>query len=255
MGGILGPLGGLISKIPGADKVPSVAKAAGSGVAKALAKKGVVEPLMSGEAPKAKDLAAESIFFGTMGGTGEALRNVMPEIPTMIGRPVKTGLSALAGSLAAAPVTEEKETFGSMAINAGIMVLFDAAGLALNPLERAMAEGERKTALINKKVLKPLSQFSNTLHKQMETISKGDPSSAVNNLNQTREHAVNYIEHLAKKNKWSPEFEQYAKNVVNSSVNSTITAFNQQMANQTAIPKPDLLLRYNHNSKRFQPLL
>ena len=236
-GQILGPLGGLISKIPGADKVPSVAKAAGSGVAKALAKKGVVEPLMSGEAPKAKDLAAESIFFGTMGGTGEALRNVMPEIPTMIGRPVKTGLSALAGSLAAAPVTEEKETFGSMAINAGIMVLFDAAGLALNPLERAMAEGERKTALINKKVLKPLSQFSNTLHKQMETISKGDPSSAVNNLNQTREHAVNYIEHLAKKNKWSPEFEQYAKNVVNSSVNSTITAFNQQMANQTAIPE------------------
>lgn len=229
--GLLGPVGVAADTIPAVAKMAPVAKAALGSAATGMVKRGIVDPLTTaGDKPTMRDILGEGAFWGAMGGTGTALRDVAPTIPTMIGRPAKTGLSALAGSLAAAPITEEKETLGGMALNAGFMALFDAANLALNPMERAMAEGQRKNALIQKKVLKPLYEFSQKLNKEMGAISQGDPSKAVSELSRTRDEALSYVEHLARKNKWSPDFEQYAKNVVNSGINETIANFNAQRA-------------------------
>ena len=229
--GILGPVGVAADTIPAVAKLAPVAKAALGSAATGMVKRGVVDPLTTaGDKPTMRDILGEGAFWGAMGGTGTALRDVAPSIPTMIGRPAKTGLSALAGSLAASPITEEKETLGGMALNAGFMALFDAAILALNPMERAMAEGQRKNALIQKKVLKPLNEFSQKLNKELGNIAQGDPSQVVNQLTKTRDDSLNYIEHLARKNKWAADFEQYAKNVVNSSINGTIANYNVQQA-------------------------
>jgi len=228
---LLGPVGVAADTIPAVAKMSPVAKAALGSAATGMVKRGIVDPLTTaGDKPTMRDILAEGAFWGAMGGTGTALRDVAPTIPTMIGRPAKTGLSALAGSLAAAPITEEKETLGGMALNAVFAALFDAAYLALNPMERAMAEGQRKYALIQKKVLKPLYELSQKLNKEMGAISQGDPSKAVSELSRMRDEALSYVEHLARKNKWSPDFEQYAKNVVNSGINGTIANFNAQRA-------------------------
>lgn len=234
---ILSGIGAAAGKIPGATeligKLPRAAKTIGTGVATGLTKAGIVDPLWSGEAPSARDLAAEGVFWGVMGGASEGLRNVMPETPTMIGRPLKTGASYLAGSLASAPIREEKQSFKDILIGSGVAMLMDAASLALSPGERAMAEGERKTALVQKKVIKPLSEFSKTFDQKIKSISEGDPGNVVRDLTKTRDEAISYVEHLAIKNKWSAEFEQYAKSVINNSINSNIISFNQQAAQRS----------------------
>jgi N12 class adenine-specific DNA methylase len=247
-GQMLGPLGTLANKIPGASTIATnaspVAKAVGANVAKGLVKEGVVAPLMSGEKPKARDLAEAALFWGAMGGTNEALRYVAPELPTMIGRPLKSGISALAGNLAAAPVTEEKETLGGMLLNAGITTLFDAAGLALNPRERAMAEGERKDALIIKKVMKPLMKVDTLLKdtsKYVKMSYENHPQECINEINKARAKSLAFIEKTANKNKWSVDFENYTKYVINNNAYQAIAHIKSEMSTRPTIKGQQVL--------------